>query len=126
MARIEQTYTIKAPAAKVWQALIDPKVIDTWGGGPAIMDDQISTEFSLWGGDVHGKNTEVVAEKLLVQDWDDGRLPHASKVRFELSEKNGVTTLHLVQADIPDGRFDDLDDGWHDYYLGPLKELLER
>jgi len=41
MKIIKQKYTIKAPVARVWQAFVDPKIIDSWGGGPAKMDDHL-------------------------------------------------------------------------------------
>ena len=56
-ALIKQHYVIKAPVAKVWRSFVDPKVIDSWGGGPAKMDDKVGTKFSLWGGDIYGINT---------------------------------------------------------------------
>ena len=50
MKVIKQTYNIKTPVEKVWQALTDPKVIEKWGAGTAVMDSKEGTEFSLWGG----------------------------------------------------------------------------
>lgn len=55
MKTIKQTYLINASRQDVWQALIDPVIIDKWGGGPARMNDRVGTEFSLWGGDIYGK-----------------------------------------------------------------------
>ncbi len=126
MKSLEQSYEIKAPVEKVWQALVDPKVIDAWGGGPAEMDDQTGTEWKLWGGDIHGRNLEVEPNEKLVQNWCSGDWPAPSVVTFELSEKDGVTTVNLTHVNIPDGEFDDIEEGWRDYYMGPLKELLER
>lgn len=59
MKTIKQTYQINAPSSRVWQALIDPKIIDKWGGGPAHMNDKVGTEFTLWGGDIYGKNLRL-------------------------------------------------------------------
>ena len=126
MKKIEQVYKIKAPIEKVWQALVDPKLINEWGGGPAKMSTKEGSEFSLWGGDIYGTNTKVVENKLLEQDWFSGhKWQRPSKVSFGLSQKDGVTEIKLVQTDIPDDEADDIDQGWKDYYLGPLKELLE-
>lgn len=52
-----------APLEKVWQALVDPKVIDMWGAGKAKMSDKESDTFTLWDGEVHGKNLEVIPQK---------------------------------------------------------------
>lgn len=122
---LKQTYTIKSPISKVWQALTDPKIIDAWGGGPAKMQAKIGFKFSLWGGDITGTNTKVVPEKLLVQDWMSGKWDEFSKLEFRLSEKSGITTVILTQSNIPDSELADISEGWKVYYLGKIKKLLE-
>lgn len=125
MKTTKQEYVVNAPAEKVWEALVDPKQIDEWGAGPAKMDNKVGTKFSLWGGDIHGTNTKVVKNKVLEQDWFGGDWKEPSKVRFTLSNENGKTKIELFHDNIPDGEANDIGDGWHRYYLGPLKEYLE-
>lgn len=126
MGRIEQTYEIKAPIEKVWDALVNPKTIEKWGGGPAEMSTKEGGDFSLWGGDVHGTNTKVIEGKLLSQDWFSGKWQKPSKLSFYLKQKGGITEVKLVHTDIPDEEAKDIGEGWKDYYLEPLKELLEQ
>lgn len=126
MKTIQQTYLIKADIRKVWQALTDPKVIDEWGGGPAKMDEKEGTKFSLWAGDIHGTNTKVVSNKELAQDWFSGDWAAPSKVTFTLTPHEHGVMVHLLHEDIPDKDADDITDGWGKYYLGPLKDLLEK
>ena len=125
MKQLEQVYEIKAPMQRVWQALVDPHIIEAWGGGPATMSDKPGDIFSLWGGDIFGKNITVEAPKLLIQEWSDSNFTEPSKVRFELSGSDDGTTLRLIQSNIADDRLDDIADGWRDFYLGPLKTFLE-
>lgn len=125
MVDITQTYHIDAPVYAVWKALVDPKIIDRWGGGPAAMSDKEGKEFSLWGGDIHGKNIKVIKGKELVQEWFGGKWETPSIVTFALGEENGVTTVILYHRNIPDNEAKDIEDGWRQYYLGPLKKLLE-
>lgn len=126
MKTIEQTYHIKDTIDAVWGALVNPKMIDKWGGGPSSMNDKVGTHFTLWGGDIFGVNTQVVQNKLLVQDWLDDNLEHATVVRFELLQGSNETILKLHQSNVPDDRYEDLSDGWREYYLGPLKALLDK
>ena len=58
---IKKVYKISTAKDKVWQALINPTIIDEWGGGPSKMDSKVGTEFELWNGDIYGKNIEVIS-----------------------------------------------------------------
>lgn len=128
MQTIKQTYTINAPAQQVWEVLTKTKHIEQWTASPAAFDSSEGGTFSLWGGDIHGVNTKVVPPTLLEEDWysnDDANPNHCYKVSFALSEKNGITTIELTHAGVPDSAVKDYADGWHDYYFAPIKSLLE-
>lgn len=125
MNQISQTYKIRTPIAKVWQALTDPAIITKWGGGPAKMSDREGENFSLWGGDMWGTNTKVVRNKILVQDWYGGKWEVPSIVEFRLSELNGITTVKLTHNNLPKDEVKDFANGWKDYYMGAIKKLLE-
>ncbi len=127
---IKQTYFIHAPLEEVWQALVNPKYIDGWGGGPAKMDNKVGTKFSLWGGEIWGTNTKVISKKKLVQDWYSGmekrKWEKPSITTFALiQEKNGVR-IDFTHTDVPDENAKDIESGWGQYYLGPLKDYLEK
>jgi activator of HSP90 ATPase len=122
---MEKSYFIKAAVAAVWQALVDPEVIERWGAGPAQMDDRVGTEFELWGGDIHGKNVAVEPERKLVQEWYSGDWPAPSLATFTLATEGGGTRLELVHSGVPESEYSDIDSGWDEYYLAPLKRLLE-
>jgi activator of HSP90 ATPase len=122
---IRQSYIIHARASSVWQALVDPKIIEKWGAGPATMNDSVGSKFKLWGGDIHGKNIEVIKKKRLVQEWYTGKWKTPSKVHIALSEEHGTTYIDLLQEDVPDGEKDEINKGWKNYYFGPLKNLVE-
>ena len=139
-----------APLDKVWDALVNPKTIEKWsrldssaehptgsrevlqkeatslgGAGPAKMSSKNGFSFSLWGGDIWGKNIKVTPKKELIQEWFAGKWPKPSIVTFRLTHKNGCTTLFLTHKAVPIKELDSIDKGWHDYYLGEIKKLLE-
>jgi activator of HSP90 ATPase len=123
---IKQEYSIQAPLEKVWEALTEPKIIDSWGGGPAKMKAEENYEFSLWGGDIRGKNIKVAKGKTLKQEWYSGKWQKPSIATFDLSEKNGKTLVKLTQTGVPENENKDISDGWKDYYLGQIQKLLEK
>lgn len=126
MKQIEQTYTIKAPVSKVWQALTDADVAEQWGAAPAKVNPTINGEFSYWDGDIHGTYTKLVPEQLIEQDWYGHDNPERKfSAIFLFAENEGVTTIHLTfSGDIEDEQKDIAD--WRDYYFDPIKKLLEQ
>ena len=126
MSQIHQIYKIKSSPEKVWKALTDSKEINDWGGGPAVMDDKVGTEFKFWGGDIFGKNKKVEPQKLLVQEWygnKDWKSP--SIVEFKISFDKNITTVELNHNGLPETEIAEFASGWKDFYMGPLKEYLE-
>lgn len=126
MKKIKKIYRINSSIEKVWQALTDPKAIDRWGAGPAEMSEELGFEFSLWGGEVYGKNIEVIPGKKLVQEWFGGRWDKPSIATFKLTSKADETVIDFTQTDVPDAEFSDIEQGWEDYYMGPIKDFLEK
>lgn len=125
MKILKQEYEIKAPVSLVWKALTSPRIITKWGGGPVKMSAKKGFKFSFWGGDITGKNTKVIKEKLLAQDWMAGKWDDYSKVTFKLSSKKDVTRVILTQSGVPAKEYKDIADGWERYYMGEVKKLLE-
>ena len=125
MKSLKQSYEISASLERVWDALTNPETIEKWGAGPAKMSDKNDEHFTLWGGDIWGTNLVVTPNEKLVQEWYSGDWAEPSKVTFQLREKKGKTKVTLLHENIPDEEFKDIEKGWGDYYLGPLKELLE-
>ena len=126
MKTIKQEYKICSKIDRVWEALTNPKEIEAWGAVSAKMDDKVGTKFKLWGGDIHGTNTKVVKNKVLEQDWYGGDWPQPSKVTFTLSEEDKKIKVVLIHENVPDEEAKNIDEGWKDYYLGPLKDYLEK
>ena len=87
MKVIKQTYNIKAPLEKVWKALTDPKVIEEWGAGPAVMDSRKVQNF-LYGEEIFLENISVVPHKT-----------SAGMVRGKMGSAS-IVCLHLHQTEI--------------------------
>jgi activator of HSP90 ATPase len=65
----KQYIEISTTPDEVFLALVNPFTIELWSGYQAKMNDKEGSEFSLWEGDIVGKNIEVKTDKLLVQEW---------------------------------------------------------
>lgn len=122
---IKKTYQFKASSEDVWSALTDKFVIREWTGYDAVMEPKAGTQFSLWEGDIHGTNIEVVPEQKLVQNWFGGEWDAPSIVTFTLRPEGTGCTLELEHTGVPADEEADFDIGWDDYYIGAIMELLQ-
>lgn len=124
MKSLTKQYQINASSEEVYKALTNLSMIEKWSGQPAEMDIKPGGKFSLWGRSIHGINKEVSKNKI-TQDWQEKNWKIPSKVTFNIREENGTTYLELIHDDIPEDSFNSIDKGWDEYYLGPLKKMLE-
>jgi uncharacterized protein YndB with AHSA1/START domain len=123
---IRKSYVIDAPPYAVWSALTDAQTIERWGGGPAVMAAVPGFEFGLWDGSIHGMVLEVDPPNSIVQEWYGGEWDAPSIARFTLTAMpDGRTRLDMENTGVPDDEGAEIDAGWDEYYLGPLKALLE-
>jgi len=125
MKPIRKKYTINASIEEVWKSLVNSSYIEKWGGGPAKMNDKVGTKFKLWGGDIYGKNIEIVPDKKLVQEWYSGAWAQPSILTITLTKAKNKTRVVLKQTNVPKEEYDDIEKGWDEYYFEPIKELLE-
>lgn len=126
MAEITKTYQFSAPVSEVWRALVDVDVIEQWSGAPAEMLADPGGRFSMWAGDIYGTVTEVDPQHRLVEEWFGGPWDQPSIATFTLEATEDGTTLTLEHTNVPDDEAPDFAAGWDDYYLGAIKELLDR
>jgi activator of HSP90 ATPase len=66
---------------------------------------------------------QKIVQSWRYSDWPEG---HYSKVTFSLEKVAGGTRLTFTQTGVPEERYEDIAQGWRDYYWGPMKEMLER
>ncbi len=125
MPVIQKTYEMNAAPEEVFEALVNPDLIQHWSGDEAKMSAQVGADFSLWGGQMFGKNLEVVKNKKLVQEWSYDQWLSPSKVTFTLKAKGKNTIIELLHEDVPEKSLNSISDGWDAYYLGAMQEMFE-
>ena len=116
---------ILAEPEEVYAALTNTFQIELWSGYPAQMEDKVGFVFSLWEGDLTGVNLEVQVNKLLVEEWFFGEQEEQSIVRIALKKNNNKTLVELDHSNIPNEAYDEITEGWREYYLGSIKSMLE-
>ncbi|HEY6162472.1 MAG TPA: SRPBCC domain-containing protein [Bacteroidia bacterium] len=120
---IKQSYEMKATPSQVFKALTDARIIAKWSGAPAKMSARKGAKFELWGGDMFGKNLEVVKDKKLVQEWCTHTF--SSKATFTIKAKGKNSIVDLLHENVPAQSYKNYSDGWKHYYLGPMQQMFE-
>jgi activator of HSP90 ATPase len=125
MPTIKQTYEMNATPEKVFEALVNPDIIQIWSGDEAKMGPDTGDSFTLWGGQMFGKNLEVIKNKKLVQEWNYDQWDAPSTVTFTIKTKGKKTIVELLHEDVPEKSLKSISEGWDQYYLGAMKEMFE-
>ncbi|HEX8516125.1 MAG TPA: SRPBCC domain-containing protein [Bacteroidia bacterium] len=125
MPTIEQKYEMSATPEEVFEALVNPDVIQTWSGDEAKMGSNPGDTFSLWGGQMFGKNLEIVPNKRIVQEWSYDQWDAPSKVTLNLKAKGKKTIVELLHEDVPEKSMRTITESWNSYYFGAMQEMFE-
>ena len=125
---IRQTATFKATAHEVYEALMDSKKHGEFTGSEAKISRKVGGKFTVYGGEIEGENLELEPDRKIVQSWRYSDWPAGvySKAAFSLAESKGKTRLSFTQTGVPDDKYEEIKQGWKDYYWGPMKGLLEK
>lgn len=125
MKDFKKYYIIPAEPEEVYTALTNPFTIELWSGYKAVMNAEPNTEFSLWEGDISGKNISFEENTKIIQEWYFGEQVEKSIVTIKLFENKKGTQVELNQTNIPDNDFENITEGWNEYYFGAIKEFFE-
>jgi activator of HSP90 ATPase len=124
---IHQEIRVKARPEKIYAALTNGDEFTRITGAPADIAAVEGGAFSLFGGQITGRNIELTANEALVQAWRAGPWPKGvySIVRITLERSGEETKMTLDQSGFPDGAAQHLEGGWHQMYWQPLRAHLE-
>ena len=123
---IRQSVTLKTTPHQVYEALMDSKKHAKFTGGKATISRKVGGKFLVFDEYAEGVNLELIPDEKIVQtwrasDWSEGQF---SKVTFALKEVSGGTRLTFTQSGVPEDQYEDVSQGWKDYYWTPLKNML--
>ena len=126
LTSLRQEADFSVPPHRVYEALLDEKQFSAITGAPAKINRSEGGALSLFGGQIVARNVELVPDKRIVQAWRDPEWAPGihSIVKFELTAQGSGTHLVLDHTGFPAGQFSDLDSGWREHYLEPMKKTL--
>ena len=118
---------IKLPVSpeEVYLALTRSPSLQLWTGDIAEFEEMPETEFSLWDGDIVGKNLEFDYGKKIIQQWYFGEDNEPSIVTIKLHEDKEGTSMEFMQTNIPTEDFEDFIEGLETQYFDGLRDFFE-
>jgi len=124
---IHQEVTFKATPKRIYDAYTTAtQHAEFTGGGATEIDASNGGAFSSHGGVIHGRNIELVPNRLIVQAWRVKNWPEGvySILKMELVEQGDKTKIVFDQDGVPEDQVPHIDKGWHDRYWEPLQKFL--
>jgi len=125
---IRQAVTFKAGAHEVYELLMDAKKHSALAAGDEVkISRKVGGKFNV-GGYVEGVNMELVPDEKIVQSWcyEDWPEGHFLMATFIFKEEGGKTKMTFTQTGVPVQFYEDIKQGWIDYYWTPMREMLEK
>jgi activator of HSP90 ATPase len=125
---IRQTIVIHASAHDVYEMLMDERKHVLLTGGSARISRDVGGTFVTNDGYSNGTNLELIQDAKIVQTWRASDWPddHYSTLTITLSQGSSGTKLLFIQTGGPSDQYEEISQGWYDYYWNPLKEALEK
>lgn len=124
MKTFKKTFKINAEPSDVYSAITNPYTIELWSGYPAIMSEEPGSEFSLWEGDITGKNLEFIKDRKVVQEWYFGDQEEKSIVTITIQPDREDSIVTVEQTNIPDDDFAGISEGWREFYFGAITSFF--
>jgi activator of HSP90 ATPase len=123
---IRQRVTFKgATPHELYEWLMDSKKHTRFTGQKATISRKVGGKFKAGDGWIDGMNLELVKDKLILQGWrgndDDWPEGYYSTVRFRFEKVQGGTRLDFLHSGVPASAYEEIKDGWREYYWEPLK-----
>jgi activator of HSP90 ATPase len=111
---------------QIYEELTNEEKFAIWTGAAAQFDATPGGVFSLFDGQIEGRNIELVPGERVVQAWrvaawEPGQY---SLTRFELRPSTSGATLVFDHSAFPPEAHEDLDQGWQAMYWTPIRSHL--
>jgi activator of HSP90 ATPase len=120
MKTFKKTFKINAEPSDVYAAITNPYTLELWTGYPAVMSEVPGSDFSLWEGDITGRNIEFVKDKKIVQEWYFDDQFEESIVTITIQPDGENSQVIVEHTNIPDTEFAEFAEGWKEYYIGAI------
>ena len=123
---LKMTEEFKCTAEEVYRSLTEVDFLQAFTRTRAVFEGTAGGRFELFDGNICGKNTVLVPNKQIKQEWRFKAWPpnHYSEVTIDFEQKTDCTDVTVTQTGIPKNDFDRTENGWKHYYFESLKRTF--
>jgi activator of HSP90 ATPase len=124
---IHQEVVIKATPKQVYELLTTSAQFSQMSGGaPTEISPDVGGAFSNFGGQIVGRNIELLPGQRVVQAWRAKTWEPGvySVARFELQAQGSETKIVFDHSSFPEGQGEHLAAGWEANYWEPMRKYL--
>ena len=127
---LDKEIIIKTSPHELYEAFMDSKKHSKFTESKAKVSREVGGNFSIFGGDINGKNVELIQDKKIIQTWrsegENWPKGYYSTITLIFEPVDDGTLIKFTHTDIPEGAYESVKEGWDKYYWEPLKEMLEK
>jgi len=113
-----------APPQVVYDTWLDSEGHAAITGSPATASNEVGGDFTVHGGDINGKNLELVPGKLIRQSWRTQQFAD-SELEITLEPEGTGTRLTLKHTNLT-GDGTHYKTGWVEHYFEPMKAYFQK
>jgi activator of HSP90 ATPase len=114
---------------RIYEAWLDSNEHTAFTNSEAKIDPVVGGDFSAWDGYITGKTILLEPYTRIVQSWRTTDFPEDapdSILEILIQPADVGCQVILNHTGLPDGRADEFEQGWEDYYFAPMQGYFQR
>jgi uncharacterized protein YndB with AHSA1/START domain len=136
---LKTTISIKAPAAKVWEALTDAEIVKKYFFNTLQQSDWQQGSDIVWSGEWdgktyrdHGKILDITPGKYVKYSYwssmggTEDKPENYQNVSYDLTEQDGTTVLTITQDNIKDDAAKEHSEQNWQHMFGAMRDMVEK
>lgn len=125
-ANISISDSFKCRADEFYRVLTDANLLRAFTQSDVTVDPIVGGKFSLLGGNIEGKFTQLDINTCIKQEWRLKSWPagHYSEVTITITEKEDSTYVTIKQSGIPKLELERTEEGWKRHYFESIKKVF--